>query len=128
MRSISFIRESRTKSRRSRAASTAEVYAASDASTSRAIVSRSRCVGTGISISPRFLAESDLRVVVTVIRLASCARPWADVRKYQSQWPIPVSGCFGRTTSIVIPATVLDTSGGTRTTCTDPARAVTSTS
>ena len=116
MRSISFIKESRTTSRRSRAASIAAVYADSDASTSRAIVSRSRCGGTGISTSPRFLAESDLRVALTVIRLASCARPWADVRKYQSQWPMPDSGCLGRTTSIVIPATVLDTSGGTRTT------------
>ena len=128
MRSISFTSESRSASRRSRAALTAAVYADSDASTSRAIVSRSRGDGTGTSTSPRFLAERDLRVALTVIRLASCARPWADVRKYQSQWPMPDSGCLGRTTSMVIPATVRDTSGCTRTTWTDPARAVTSTS
>ncbi len=78
MRSTSFIRESRTKSRRSRAASTAAVYADSDASTSWAILSRSRGSGTGNSTSPRLLADNDLSVEVTVIRLLSCARPWAD--------------------------------------------------
>ena len=47
MRPISLITESRSVSRRSRAASTDDAYAASAASTSRATVSRSRGGGTG---------------------------------------------------------------------------------
>ena len=47
LRLISSITESRSVSRRNRAASTADAYAASDASTSRATASRSRGDGTG---------------------------------------------------------------------------------
>ena len=101
---------SRSAPRRSRADSTAELYAASEASTSRATRSSSRGDGTGTSISPRFLADNNVTVALTVSRLASCARLWADVRKCYNQWPMPDSGCLGRTTSSVTPATVLDTS------------------
>ena len=102
-------------SRRIRAASTAELYDSSEASTSRATRLSSRCVGIGTSISPRLLADSDVTVELTVSRFLYLGTAIVEVRKYQSQWPIPNSGCLGRTTSSVTPATVLDTSDGTRT-------------
>ncbi len=119
---------SRSVSRRKFAARTAEAKASSDASTRRAIRSIYPEGGTGTSISPRLLADSDFIVALTTNRLVISARPNVDVKKYHSQWPIPIAGFRGRTTNKVTPATVRETCGGTRAACTAPARAVTNTS